>query len=74
MVNTATVTGYTGPGALVTALVLNDVHSINYDFEKNMVYITYGKPYQTFKLAYNETVTITMTKSATGTATTIVNA
>lgn len=68
MVNTVTVTGYTGPGATVTGLVLSDVHKIELDFEHTMIAIEHGGPTTTFRLAYSPTTTLTLTKTNAGTA------
>lgn len=68
MLNTATVTGYTGPGATVTGLVLNNVHSIKFDFDKTMIRIEHGEPSNLFNLQYAPTTTVTLTKDNNGTA------
>lgn len=65
----ATVTGHTGPGGSVTALVLNPVHSIEFNFEDNMVYVEYGTPSKRFPMSYQGVGTVTF--SISGGVTTI---
>lgn len=59
----AVVTGYTGPGSLVTALPLENVVSLEFDIADNMIYIEYGSPKQRFALSYNGIATVTVTIS-----------
>jgi len=54
----AILTGQTGPGATVTALQLNDVHSMNFDFEKLMLKVNYGTPSKTFELSLTGVTTV----------------
>lgn len=71
MNNTATITGATGPGATVTALPFENVHSINFDFEANTVELVYGEPYKTFRISYDGAQTVTIVKTGLNTAITI---
>lgn len=59
---TATVTGNTGPGGTVTALVLSNVESIEFDFQHSMINFLYNSG-KTFKLAWTSIATVTFSIS-----------
>lgn len=62
MPNTATVTGKTSAGSTVTALVLDNVTNIKFDFDHQVVTFSYGlNPPRKFELDYATTVTVTLT-------------
>lgn len=73
MANTATVTSTTGPGLTATAVVLNDVSNIFFDFDARVVRITYsnGGPDITATFDYSAVLTVTFSISGTSTTVTI---
>jgi hypothetical protein len=61
---TATVTAKVGPGLTATAMVLNDVHGIDFNFAAGTVAIRYGDPEKTQYFEYTDVATVTFTISA----------
>lgn len=59
---TAVLTGNTGPGGTVTALTLDDVKDIDFDFEHNMISVTYTNG-KIFKLSWTGVTTVTFSIS-----------
>jgi hypothetical protein len=52
LTNVAILTGQTGPGATVTALRLEGVSNIQFDFANSGIFVTYGNQNKIFKLAW----------------------
>lgn len=59
---TAVLTGNTGPGGTVTALTLEDVTSIDFQFKHNMISLTYNEG-KIFKLSWTSIATVTFSIS-----------
>lgn len=61
MVGTVTYTGVAGPGAALTAAVFNDVHSIKFNYDKEVIELEYDNPSKLTWLDLRATTTITPT-------------
>lgn len=64
MLNTATVTGKTGPGGQLTAQLVKEVNKITFDFEHSMISIDSGSPARTLKVAWTSIATVSFSITA----------
>lgn len=71
MLNTATVTGKTGPGGQLTAQLISDVKAIHFDFEHSMISIDTGDPVRTVHVAWTSIATVSFSITAGVAAVTI---
>lgn len=61
MVGTVTYSGVTGPGQTLTSAVFSNVHSIKFNYDKEVIELNYDNPEKTTYLDLRATTTITPT-------------
>lgn len=69
--STVTITSTYGPGLTATAMVLNNVTKVIYDFVKKVVTVTYGTPSVTSDFSFGLVATVTHTVSGVDSTITI---
>lgn len=61
MVGTLTYTGVLGPGQSVTSMIFNNVHSVKFNHDKEVIEVNYDNPEKTQHLDMRASGTITGT-------------